>query len=955
MTNSNIIFKKYDTLNSEQRKSIETIGGPVLVIAGPGSGKSLVLILRTLYILMKDKAEPSEVLLCTFTEKAAFELKERIVADAAKFGYNKDLTDLKISTIHSLCNDYIKKYRHKTNLGNNFDVLDELTQLFFINEHFDQIIGNKKGPNNKYFGKWKSKWTTISRIIEFLNKISEELIDPNELIKSEDEFLIELGKIYNRYEDVLFQENKIDFSHQQKVFYEILKDSEVYNEITSELKYIMIDEYQDTNFIQEKIFLKLASNLNKNICVVGDDDQSLYRFRGATVRNIIEFKQNFPNNECKEFKLLVNYRSHKKVIETCQKFINSINWKASKKNLTYRHDKKIIENKEVEFAEYPAVFSIWGISKLDEANRVANLIDWLSKNRIIEDYSQVAILLKSVKFKYSKHYIEALNQKNIKSFCPRARSFFKNKEIKFLIGCFVFIFDFYKIAKGELDGYNSDYYNYLMDCLDILAEEYPHGTELAEMVIEYYEDIRDLRIHQTTDYNFIDIIYQLITVSPFRDYMTNQNKLRNLGTFTQLLNIFHQYYKYNIITGKNKEVLKRYFFHSFLMVLYRGGINEYEDKYNPIPKGHVQIMTIHQAKGLEFSVVITGSLDKRVMVRKQIDRYLSDYYHREPFEPLDKITKFDRMRLYYVAFSRAKHMLVLSCHSKPKKYFREIWEGLSQWPYVKKDILKVQNFEYEEKIELKKIFSLTSQVNVYETCPRQYKFFREYEFVPSRSAQMLFGTLVHETLEDINREVINGNKLKITEERIQKFFSFNYKMLLKLGFSPINQAQRENALNQCINYFVENFDDLEDVIDAELRITLERPNFILNGVIDVLRKSNGKYEIWDFKTQNKTKNEIVLKKMRTQLNTYAYLLSQKKDAEIEKLVIYWTSQKNKEDAITEFKYDRSLISSHINKFDKVVNKILEKDFQILDIPDKKTCNECDLKKYCLNLGTIRFK
>jgi len=952
---SDIIFKIYDTLNQGQIDSIKTTEGPLLIIAGPGSGKSLVLILRTLYILIEKKAKPGEILLCTFTEKAAYELKERIAVSAAKIGYKKDLTDLRISTIHSFCNEYIKDFRHKTKLGNNFDVLDDLTQYFFIFEHFDEIIGNKKNPKDKYLGKWKNKWTTIQRVVEFFNKITEELINVDDLITSADGFLIQLGKAYKKYNDVLFTENKLDFSQQQKVFYDLLNDPDVYNQITSGLKYIMIDEYQDTNYIQEQIFLKISSNMKINLCVVGDDDQSLYRFRGATVRNILEFKDKFPPKMCKEFRLLVNYRSHKTIIEMYQKFINSISWKDSKKGLQFRHNKKILENKGTKFAEYPAVFSIWGFSKSDEGARVADLIVWLYEKKVIKDYSQVAILLSSVKHEYSKHYIDALNLKGIKIFCPRARNYFENEEIKDLIGCFVFIFNMYDELEKELENRESDYYQYLIECLNFLADRYPHGTTMANIITQYYKKIKNLNPSSTTDYSLIDLVYVFITSAPFLNYLQKENSIRNLGIFTQLLNIFHQYYKYNIITGKNREGLKRSFFFSFLRFLYEGGINEYEDEFNPIPKEHVQIMTIHQSKSLEFPVVISGSLNKRIMVRKEIDKQLSKFYHRTAFEPLNRITEFDRMRLFYVAFSRAKYILVLSTETEPKDYFKEIWQGLPQWPYVQKDILKILDFEFEEKLKLKKIFSLTRQVNIYETCPRQYKFFKEYEFVPSRSAQMLFGTLVHETLEDINREIINGDKKLITDLKIEGFHDFNYKMLLKLGFAPINPAQRKNALSQCLNYFHENYNDLDAVQDAELKITLERPDYILNGVIDVLRESKGGYEIWDFKTQKKTSDKNILNKIHRQLNTYAYLLKQKIGADINKLAIYWTNQKQKTDALTEFSYDESLISSHINKFDEVVDKILEKDFSIIDVPENKTCNECDLKKYCLTIGTIKLK
>ena len=134
--------------------------------------------------------------------------------------------------------------------------------------------------------------------------------------------------------------------------------------------------------------------------------------------------------------------------------------------------------------------------------------------------------------------------------------------------------------------------------------------------------------------------------------MKNENRARNLAILSQLLNTFQNYYHYTVVTYRNREYLRFHLFNSFLRLLHDGGINEYEDPDQPFPKGHVQVMTIHQAKGLEFPVVVVGSLDKQLSTAKQIDRDLQPYYQRPPFEPESRITMFDRMRLHYVAFSR---------------------------------------------------------------------------------------------------------------------------------------------------------------------------------------------------------------------------------------------------------------------------------------------------------------
>jgi len=204
-----------------------------------------------------------------------------------------------------------------------------------------------------------------------------------------------------------------------------------------------------------------------------------------------------------------------------------------------------------------------------------------------------------------------------------------------------------------------------------------------------------------------DYSYRFISYEPFSAFLKNENRARNLAIFSQLLNIFQNYYHYTVITYRNREPLRWNFFNSFLRLLYEGGINEYEDPDRPFPKGHVQVMTIHQAKGLEFPVVIVGSLHNRLSSPKQLDRDLHRFYHRPPFEPESRVTEFDRMRLHYVAFSRAEKILVLTTTERPKPHFYPIWQGLPQWPYVRQDLLKSLFFRLRQRMGPKRSFNFT--------------------------------------------------------------------------------------------------------------------------------------------------------------------------------------------------------------------------------------------------------
>lgn len=294
MTVAPALRREYPSMNDAQRAVVSHDEGPLLVIAGPGSGKTFSLVLRTMNLLLLGKAKPSELLVCTFTQKAAFELRDRIASTSRKLSHGGDLSELRVGTIHGVCNQLLQEHRHRTPLGNNYETLDELTQLLFLFDHFEEIVGPEE--NGTYLGKWRTKWSAIEELSKYFNNITEELVELSALKNTADLFPQALGRAYIAYQSKLFDKNKIDFAHQQKLVHDLLLEPEFLKAITNHIRYVMVDEYQDTNYVQEQVLTKLASKTG-NLCVVGDEDQSLYRFRGATVRNILEFQTQFP--DCK--------------------------------------------------------------------------------------------------------------------------------------------------------------------------------------------------------------------------------------------------------------------------------------------------------------------------------------------------------------------------------------------------------------------------------------------------------------------------------------------------------------------------------------------------------------------------------------------------------------------------------------------------------------------------------
>lgn len=944
------IVYEYPRLNDAQLQIIGHSEGPLLVIAGPGSGKTFSLVLRGLNLLLLGKAKPAELLMCTFTEKAAFELRDRMAAAARKVGYHADLTDLRVGTIHAICNRLIQEHRHRTPLGNGYEVLDDLSQLLFMFEHFDTIVGDH--AEAPYLGRWNTKWRAIEGLRDYFNKMAEELVDAAKVMSAANSFLVSLGRAYAHYREALLAQNRVDFAHQQRIVHDLLADPAVGPVITRQNRYVLVDEYQDTNYVQEQILTTLAGDA-QNICVVGDEDQSLYRFRGATVRNLLEFPRLYPG--CRTINLTVNYRSHERVVRAYDRWMASADWSnPDPTQPPFRFEKTISPDPDTTHPAYPAIFAIWGTSKSDEARRFADLVAYLKSERVIEDYSQVALLLHSVRSEHSDPYIEALETKGIRAYCPRARAYFDNEEVRLLIGCFALIFGYYGDGRGSLSGAAlKELAAYIDSCLIELAKRFAPPHPLAGKLREFAAQIQSLRGRDALDTRPADYLFRLLAYEPFTSLLGNENRARHLAIFSQLLNAFQNYYHYTVVTARNREFLRFHLFNSFLRLLHEGGINEYEDPDQPFPAGYVQIMTIHQAKGLEFPVVVVGSLDVQLSTAKRVDRDLQSFYRRPPFEPEKRITEFDRMRLHYVAFSRPEKVLVLTSGEAPKDYFGPIWDGLPQWPYVRRDVLGAQRFAIKDRVPVKKRFSFTGDLMVYETCPRQYQYFRHFDFTPSRSAVIFFGLLVHETIEEIHRIVLDGRLATLDEDRIRGIFDRTFYFLSLADVRPIGDRAREAAFGQVINYFRQNKDEMTRVIETEVDVSVEKDDYVLTGKVDLLLGGDGKLEILDFKTSERPGHSpALLARYHRQLCTYAHILERRYGKHADRLLLYWTAEPNKSDALMELPYLPELVERAGEEFDEVVSKISCGNFDIVTPPERKICKECDLKSLCAGEGII---
>ena len=555
------VLDHYPELNRSQREVIGHLRGPLLVIAGPGSGKTYSIVLRALNLLLLKKAAPNEMVLCTFTEKAAYEMRDRLAAAARRVDYEGDLSELTVSTIHGFCHRVLTRLRHRTDLGPDFEILDQLTQLLFIFDRFDQIIGSSEG--GRYLTRWQTRWGAIGQVSGYFNKITEELVDPHRMAADDDPFISAVGAAYLNYRTALAENNWVDFAFLQRHVYDLLDEPGAADFVSSGLRHVLVDEYQDTNYIQEQLLLKLAGD-ERNLCVVGDEDQSLYRFRGATVRNILEFPRRAPG--CRTVKLTTNYRSHPAIVERYDRWMASADW-SNPDGDSFRYDKTITADPQADHPEYPAVISIWGAGAKDEAARFADLVEYLAANGVIEDYSQVALLLRSVRDRNSRPYLDALQAKGIPAFCPRARAFFEIPAIRRMAACFAVIFSWHGKERGRIFGRLSQLADYVDEAIVELGRGFGAPHPLAEALREWTDQIAGLQAGESLDLRPADYFYRLLALEPFRNDVHDENTARNLAIFSQLLNLFQVHYGYSVVTHGNREWIRRYFFNSFLRLL----------------------------------------------------------------------------------------------------------------------------------------------------------------------------------------------------------------------------------------------------------------------------------------------------------------------------------------------------------------------------------------------------
>lgn len=446
--------------NSQQVEAIQTTDGPVLIIAGPGSGKTFTLVERIVYLITQKGVAPESLFVVTFTEKAARELTTRISNRLSELDIKFNLHEMYLGTFHSICLHILEDFREFTRLKRSFTLFDQFDQQYFLYQHikdFRELPDAQLVMGDDQMGRWAQS----ENLFKWLNKVSEEALDVNTLASALDIEVRALAACFRKYQELLHEHNCLDFSGIQYEALQLLeKRPEVLAQLREKFSYLMVDEYQDTNTIQERILLLLAGD-HRNLCVVGDDDQGLYRFRGATIRNILEFPTLFEEGQCKRVTLSVNYRSHPDIIRFYNEWMQEQMWDEGTRS--FRFPKKIVP-RESEFLDIPTVVRLAAQDAPDESTNwhgeVLAFLNSLKASGRLSDWNQVAFLFRSVKNDRVVALARFLEAEGVPVHSPRSNMFFEREEIRLMIGALIFLFPQFSKVRQWAEGVQLDIWHY---------------------------------------------------------------------------------------------------------------------------------------------------------------------------------------------------------------------------------------------------------------------------------------------------------------------------------------------------------------------------------------------------------------------------------------------------------------------------------------------------------------
>ncbi len=609
-----------DGLNEQQKAAVLNVEGPSLVVAGAGSGKTKVLTSKLAYLVDQKKAWPNQILCVTFTNKAAKEMRDRVI----KILGNRLNSMPWLGTFHSISVRFLRRHAEAVGLKSNFTILDTEDQKKLVKNicKGENIDAKKISPQfiMSTIDRWKNKGLLPEEV-----RLNKKDIFDNQILK-----------VYKIYQNKIKDLNSCDFGdlilYCVKLFE---KNLDIRNIYSNNFKYILVDEYQDTNLIQNK-WLNLIVNKNKNICCVGDDDQSIYSWRGAEIKNFLGFDKVYPN--CKIFRLEQNYRSTKNILDIASHLIAHNKDRLGKK--LWSEGKR---GDRVRLNCYK--------NGKEEARGVSNILEDYNKNK--NSLNDAAILVRAIY--QTREFEERFLKVGINYRIIGGIKFYERAEVKDAI-CYLRIINqkyddlaFERIVNTPRRGLGDTTIKQLHEfssknkiCLEDSARQLLQNNEFKPKIKIIFSNLLDLISKWRSDLKknkHFDLLKIVLDESGYSAMLKNKKDLENENRLENLKELLRAMNDYDNLQGFLEHV-----------ALATSIDQEWDDE-------KVNIMTIHAAKGLEFDSVFLPGWEEGL------------FPHQKSLEEKGDLALEEERRLAYVGVTRAKKKAYISFATQ------RVWHG----------------------------------------------------------------------------------------------------------------------------------------------------------------------------------------------------------------------------------------------------------------------------------------
>lgn len=874
-------------LNKEQRKAVEFDKGPLLIIAGAGTGKTTVVTERIKYLVSSGKAKPSEILALTFTEKAAREMEERVDM-AMPYGF----VQMWISTFHSFCDKILRLEGINIGLSPGYNLMTQAETIQFLKNNIFKF-------NLDYFRPLGNPNKFIEGMIKHFSRLKDEDVDAQAYqtwvkkrmvagganlpagrqgyhptgVKSDKEDIekyMELAGAYKVYEGIKEEEGLADFSDLIANALKLFRNRKnILEKYKKQFRYVLVDEFQDTNYAQYVLLKLLAPpRSGANLTVVGDDSQAVYRFRGAAISNILQFMKEYKN--AKQIILTENYRSTQVILDSAHKLIKNNDPDTLEVRLGISKDLRAISKRK----NIP-IDCIYADRVENEADKVIKEVKKLGMEYQWKDF---AILVRANN--HAEPFTAALNRVGIPYQFLGPGMLFKQPEIKDLIAYLKFL--------ANIDDSQALYRVMVMEIWEISGRDISTIMAMVKSarlnLYEALEKTDKMYISQKSKETIekikamvarhLDLIPKQTAGQILYYFLEDSGLLRQLTDFKttadekRAKNIARLFEKLKNYEGSHEDS-SVYAVSDWIDLSMQLGESPLAADFDWFDNNAVNIMTVHSAKGLEFPVVFLVNLvAERFPSRDRSDQIpIPDDLVKEILPQGDSHLQEER-RLFYVGMTRAKDLLYLTAANyygegkREKKISPFVFEALGKFPDKIGEENKAQMtlFDWrplEEEIDrpINKEIIVDrlsfSKIDDFGKCPLKYRY-KYIQNIPSlSSAALSFGETIHKTLQNFYLSLKAGQK--VTLEKLSEIYEENW---IPVGYSNKSHQEKMKESGKKIldNFFRQaNTDNLpialEDIFWVKVTDDLS-----VNGKIDRVDFSNGRYEIIDYKT-GKTGNQ----------------------------------------------------------------------------------------------------